>query len=498
MTTTFPFMRGTLAAAPGIASVDIVDFRQRAKCDSISAHSTSEVAMVFKQFYVGCLAHASYLIGDAGEAVVVDPSRDIEMYLEEAEANGFTVRAVLETHLHADFVSGHRDLAARTGATIAIGARAEAEFPHRALREGDEIRVGDVRIRALETPGHTPESISFVVYEHATDELPWGVLTGDTLFVGDVGRVDILSSRLPVVELAGLMYDSLHTKLLRLPDATRVWPAHGAGSLCGRSMSKETWSTIGRERAMNVALQPMSREAFIADVTRDVPETPIYFLHSRDLNKAGPSPRADRPMPPSLTAKPFAALPATTVVVDARPAASYGEGHPRGALHVCLDGQFASWVGTLVRPEDPIAIVVDPARAEEAVMRLSRVGYENIVGLVTSAPEEWRAAGMAIATTPQEPIESAVRAGRRVLDVRRAREWGDSHLDGATHIPLSELPGRIGELDRSAEWAVVCASGFRSNIACSVLERGGFTRVVNAVGGMDAWRRSGLPVAVAG
>src|SRR5688572_3851826 len=255
--------------------------------------------MHFKQFYVGCLAHASYLIGDRGEAAVVDPARDVQMYLDEAAAHGLTIRWILETHLHADFVSGHRDLAARTGATVAIGANAEAGYPHRALSEGDEIRIGDVSIRALETPGHTPESLSFLVFERFDDEKPWAVLTGDTLFVGDVGRVDILSSRLPVQQLAGMMYDSLR-KLLELPDRTRVYPAHGAGSLCGRSISKETWSTIGHERLMNPALADRGREAFVADITRDVPETPIYFLHSRDLNKAGPSLASDRSLPRGL------------------------------------------------------------------------------------------------------------------------------------------------------------------------------------------------------
>src|SRR3989454_1947431 len=304
--------------------------------------------MHFKQFYVGCLAHASYLIGDGGEAAVVDPSRDVEMYLREAEEHGLEIRWVLETHLHADFVSGHRDLAARTDATIGIGAKAEAAFPHRALHEGDTIRVGGVVIKAMETPGHTPESLSFLVYERQGDDPPWAVLTGDTLFVGDVGRVDILSSRLPVTELAGLMYDSLHQKLLGLPDETRVWPAHGAGSLCGRSMSKETWSTIGRERLMNPALRPMSREEFVADITRDVPETPVYFLHSRDLNRAGPALRADTPMPPMLAPREFAAAAREgAVMLDTRSPEAFGAAHPAGSLHVSLDGQYASWVGTL-------------------------------------------------------------------------------------------------------------------------------------------------------
>ncbi len=452
--------------------------------------------MHFKQFYVGCLAHASYLIGDRGEAVVVDPSRDVDMYLEEAAAHGLAITWVLETHLHADFVSGHRDLAARTGATIGIGARAEAQFPYRPLREGDAIRVGGVALSALETPGHTPESLSFLVHDPAGAREPWAVLTGDTLFVGDVGRVDILSSRLPVTDLAGMMYDSLHGKLLRLPDATRVYPAHGAGSLCGRSIRQETWSTIGQERAMNPALKAMSRDAFIAEVTRDVPETPVYFLHSRDLNKAGPALQAERPLPPPLAPAAFAAAAqAGAIILDTRPAPAYGACHPAGALHVGLDGQYASWVGTLVRPEDRIVIVADPARTEEAVMRLARVGYENVTGILDGGCERWKAEGFPVASIEQEPVESAVRAGRPVLDVRRPREWEAFHLEGATHIPLSQLPGRVHELEPGADWLVVCASGYRSNIAASVLERAGFRRVASAVGGMDAYRSAGLPVA---
>lgn len=452
--------------------------------------------MHFRQFYVGCLAHASYLIGDRGEAVVVDPSRDVQMYLDEAEANGLRIVWVLETHLHADFVSGHLELARRTGAMVGIGARAEATFPHRALREGDEIRVGGVRLRVLETPGHTPESVSLLVFEKETDASPWGVLTGDTLFVGDVGRVDILSSRLPVADLAGLMYDSVHSKLLALPDETRVYPAHGAGSLCGRSISKDTWSTIGRERAMNPALRPMSREAFVADITRDVPETPIYFLHSRDLNRTGPRLDRERPMPPRLTPAACAdEIARGAVLIDTRPSAEYGAAHPRGALHVALDGQFASWVGTLVGPEDRLLLLAAPEREEEAVMRLARVGYENVAGILDGGIDAWRSAGLPVSRVPQEPAESASRGERRVLDVRRSAEWSAFHLEDATHVPLSQLPKRLAELDRSEEWVVLCASGFRSSIATSVLERAGFTRIVNGVGGMDAYRAAGRPLA---
>lgn len=447
--------------------------------------------MHFRQFYIGCLAHASYLIGDGGEAVVVDPSRDIQMYLDEAEAHGLTITWILETHLHADFVSGHRELAARTGATIGIGARAEAGYPHRALSEGDEIRVGGVTLEVIETPGHTPESLSFLIREEAREGPPWGVLTGDTLFVGDVGRVDILSSRLPVVELAGLMYDSLFRKLLALPDETRVYPAHGAGSLCGRNMGKDTWSTIGRERAMNAALQPRSRADFITDVTRDVPETPRYYLHSRDLNKAGPSLDAERPMPPLLTPAEAAALAREgALIVDTRSAEAFAESHPAGALHVSLDGQFASWVGTVVRPDQEIVLVAEAGRIEEAVVRLARVGYERVVGVLDGDMDRWCSEGHPTGAVHRLLPESWADGGRRVLDVRRAREWNDFHVEGATHIPLAELPERMAELDRGAEWVVVCAGGYRSCIAVSLLQRAGFGAVANGVGGMDGWRKA--------
>ena len=457
--------------------------------------------MHFKQFYVGCLAHASYLIGDGGEAVVVDPSRDIDMYVEEARAQGLRIRWVLETHLHADFVSGHRDLAAATGATIGIGERAGAEYPHRALREGDEIRVGEVVVRALETPGHTPEHLSFIVFEHAGDPRPWGVLTGDTLFVGDVGRVDILSSRLPVAELAGLMYDSLHGKLLKLADETRVYPAHGAGSLCGRSIGRESSSTIGRERMTNPALGPMSRDAFIADITRDVPETPVYFLHSRDLNKAGPALRARYDLPPRLSPAAFErALKDGAIAIDTRGAAAYAAAHVPQSLHVGLDGQYASWVGTLARPDQALALITDDGREEEAVIRLARVGYENVRGTLAGGIEAWREAGLPLTAIAVEPIERAIGPAealhantppRRVLDVRRLSEWDGAHLAGSTHIPLSDLPRRAAELDASAEWLVVCASGYRSSIAVSVLERAGMSRVVDAGGGLDVLKRAG-------
>ncbi len=451
--------------------------------------------MYFKQFYVGCLAHASYLIGDEGEAAVVDPSRDVQMYLDEAEAHGLKIRWVLETHLHADFVSGHREIASRTGATIGIGSRAEAAYPHRPLGEGDEIPLGAARIRVTETPGHTPESLCFLVYERAADPKPWAVLTGDTLFVGDVGRVDILSSRLPVAELAAMMYDSLHGKLLRLPDETRVYPAHGAGSLCGRSIGKETWSTIGRERQMNPALVDRGREVFVADITRDLPETPVYFLHSRDLNKSGPRLDSQREMPPLLGPQEFAArAEAGAVLLDTRPAAVFGACHPARALNVSLDGQYASWVGTLLRPDQPMLLVAEPARSEEAVTRLARVGYEEVAGILDGGCDAWRAAGLPVDSVPLVPAAMLRPGDHTVLDVRRKAEWERFHLPSATHVPLAQLRERLPALDRGVEWSVVCATGYRSSIAASLMKREGFSGVRNVVDGMDGYRAAGLPV----
>ena len=451
--------------------------------------------MHFKQFYVGCLAHASYLIAEGGEAVVVDPSRDVQMYLDEAAAHGLKITWILETHLHADFVSGHRELAARTGAPIGIGQRADAGYEHRPLKDGDEIRIGNTVLRALETPGHTPEHLSFLVFEKAGDAAPWGVLTGDTLFVGDVGRVDILSSRLPVAELAGLMYDSLHGKLLKLPDATRVFPAHGAGSLCGRNIRPETWSTIGQERLMNPALVDHGRDAFIAEITRDVPETPIYFLHSRDTNRVGPSLDAERPLPPELDVADVVARVANgATLVDAREETEYAAGHPKGALFVGLDGQYAGWVGTLLAPDAPIVLLVDADRREESVMRLARVGYENVVGTVAGGLAAWSAAGQPVETLELFRLEKGVPDGWRVLDVRRTPEFQSHRFPNALHVPLSDLPQRLGELDRNASWLLVCAGGYRSVIGASVLQRAGFTKVASGAGGMDAVLRAGLPL----
>ncbi|HEY6930640.1 MAG TPA: rhodanese-like domain-containing protein [Thermoanaerobaculia bacterium] len=456
--------------------------------------------MFFKQFYLGCLAQASYMIGSKGEAAVVDPRRDVDEYLEEAKREGLTIRHVIETHLHADFVSGHRELAERTGAKIYFGARARAAFPHQAMREGDEIRMGDVVIRVRETPGHTPESICLVVFDLKAGPEPQMVLTGDTLFIGDVGRPDLAGGEGTPEELARQLYDSLNKKLLTLPDSVAVYPGHGAGSLCGKNISSETSSTIGEQRRYNYALRPMPQEEFVKLVTADLPEAPAYFSRDAAINRGGPGNLADlaapRPLSPAQVEEKMGA---GTLLLDTRPSAAYGTGHVPGSIHIGLSGQFASWAGTLISPAAPIVLVTEDAdRVTEARTRLARVGLENVVGFLDGGILAWHQSGRRLATTEQIAVDELSRriaAGEaaQILDVRRPGEWNAGHIAQASHRPLHELEAHARELDRNSAVAIICASGFRSSIATSLLERAGFPRVTNVVGGMNAWNAANLP-----
>ena len=445
--------------------------------------------MYFKQFYLACLAHASYLIGDRGEAAVVDPQRDVDQYLVEAAENGLRIKYVVETHLHADFVSGHRELAARTGAQIVIGAKANATFPHLGVHDGDSLRVGAVELRAIETPGHTPESVCWVVVEN---DRPTRVLTGDTLFIGDVGRPDLAGGRgYTSQQMAAMMYESLHKKLLMLPDDVGVWPAHGAGSACGRNISKETSSTIGMQRRMNHALQPMSRDDFVKMMTTDLAPPPPYFARDAEINRRGARSLAEVTASPLLAEKVREEINRGALLLDVRDPAMFGAGHIAGAINIGLGGQFASWCGTLLPGEAPIVISADSAmRAGEAVMRLARVGMETTVGYVTSAD------GLPVATVPQIDVRELRAQKLAVLDVRRRGEYTDGHVPGAQSIPLDELPHRVREVDAAhhTPLAVVCASGYRSSIAGSLLIREGFTNVRNVTGGTSAWVRAGFDV----
>jgi glyoxylase-like metal-dependent hydrolase (beta-lactamase superfamily II) len=460
--------------------------------------------MQFHQFYLGCLAHASYLIGSDGVAAVVDPRRDVEEYLAFAEEHGLAIRYVIETHLHADFVSGHVELAAETGAEIVFGYKAGATFPHRAVRDGDEIVVGRVLLRILETPGHTLESISVVAVDTAVSPEPRLVFTGDTLFIGDVGRPDLVAARgTSPEEMAGMLYDSLHQKLLTLPDSVEVYPAHGAGSLCGRNIAKETSSTIGEQRLLNYALQPMPREAFVRIMTADLPEVPAYFPVDVAINREGAPSLADRPVPAPLSPEAFTkAVDDGAVVLDLRGSAAFGTGHVPGSLNVALSGQFAAWAGALVPADRPILLVgEDAASAEEGAVRLARVGLDRVLGYLDGGVAAWHAAGRDVSTTPQITVDELEAQSKenpklQVVDVRRPAEFATGHVPGAISRPLDRLERDLAGLDPTRPTAVICAGGYRSAAGASLLQRLGFKDLRDVVGGTSAWIEAGRPVEI--
>jgi len=457
--------------------------------------------MYFEQFYLGCLAHASYLLASDGEAVVVDPQRDVDLYLKAAEEHGVKIRHIFETHLHADFVSGHKELAARTGATIYMGARAGATFPHVDVQDGFVLQIGQIHIKALETPGHTPESICLVITDEEKSSEPWAVLTGDTLFIGDVGRPDLSKTCTPP-ELAGMLYDSLNNKLLKLPDKVLVYPAHGAGSLCGRNMRAERFSTIGTERLMNYALQIKSRQEFVRQLTSNLPARPEYFLQDAEINRSGAPALSDLPnLQPLSAAEVMSLVNEGVLALDVRRGEQFAAGHVPGSINIALSGQFASWAGTLLGlSARPVLIADSPEQLAEARMRLARVGIEDARGYLQGGIDGWKKAGLPTAEIRQitvETLNGRLQAGKTsVLDVRREPEWQAGHVEGATWWPLDHFKVSPPEIDRTATIAVHCKSGYRSMIACSLLQRAGFQNVTNVTGGFDAWLKAKLPVEV--
>lgn len=454
--------------------------------------------MYFEQFYLGCLAHASYLLASDGEAVVVDPQRDVELYLKAAEQHGVTIRHIFESHLHADFVSGHKELAARTGAKIYMGAQAGATLPHVPVSDGFELKFGKASIRVLETPGHTPESICMVVTDHEKSAAPWAVLTGDTLFIGDVGRPD-LSPRHTPAELAGLLYDSLHSKLLTLADSALVYPAHGAGSLCGKNMRAERSSTIGTERLTNYALQIRSREEFVQQLTSNLPARPEYFLKDAEINRAGAAALADlAPLRSIAPAELKSMLNAGEIALDVRPGEEFAAEHVPGSVNIALSGQFASWAGTVLGlSAHPVLIAASDEQVEEARLRLARVGIEVLDGYLAGGVAAWKQAGFAAGSISQMTageLEARMKCEQvQVLDVRREPEWDAGHIENAAWWPLDNFRVSPPEIDHDAPIAVHCKSGYRSMIASSLLQRAGFKHVINVVGGFDAWQQARLP-----
>ncbi len=457
--------------------------------------------MIFTQHYLGCLSHASYLIGDetTGRAVVVDPRRDIDDYLDEAAEHGLRIERVIETHIHADFLSGHLELAAATGALVSFGEGADVEFPIEPLRDGQRISLGEVTLEVLATPGHTPESICIVVYEHAHDEVPYGVLTGDTLFVGDVGRPDLfVTSGFSAGALAAKLFGSLHGKLLKLPDTARVFPAHGAGSVCGKQLSSETSSTIGEQRQTNYALQTIDVDQFVAAVTKGQSVRPRYFEFAAHRN------RQLRPLldenPPSLLDIDDVCkrAEAGAILLDSREPDDYASRHLRGAVNVGLQGRFAEWAGNVLSPDRDIVLVGDAVLARESKIRLSRVGFDRVVGQLRDLAEVFaRRPDLAEATSRLTIEQLAEFRGLeprlQLVDVRGPQEAAEGTIPGAREIPLPALTDSLAVLDPRAPVVVYCASGYRSMVAASVLRASGFDDVSDVLGGFGAWQSAGLP-----
>lgn len=465
--------------------------------------------MYFKQFYLNCLAHASYLIGSDGEAAVVDPQRDVDQYVAEAEARNLKIKYIVETHLHADFISGHRELAARTGAQIVFGKEARATISHLPVKDGDELSVGRVKLKVIETPGHTPESICVLVTE--TEEkaggdasVPQKVLTGDTLFIGDVGRPDLAGGKGYTPQMmAAMMFDSLHEKLMRLDDAVEVYPAHGAGSMCGKNLSTETSSTIGQQRKFNYALQPMSKEQFVAMMTTDLPEAPAYFSKDAEINRSGADALSGLPKPEPLPADEVRDFGQHgCVILDVRTAAEFGSAHVPGSLNIGLGGQFASWAGSLIPITAPIVIVANSEeQVEEAQIRLARVGLENMKGFLARGIDGWRAAGFEVAEVPQISVDELkdlieTQKGLQVIDVRRPAEYESGHAPRAVAAPLAKFRETLPTLGLNPDGpsAIICAGGYRSSAATSIAQQLGFTNLLNVTGGTSAWIKAGYEV----
>lgn len=465
--------------------------------------------MILKQFYLNCLAHASYLIGDeqSGTAAVVDPQRDVDQYVAFAAEHGLRIAHVVLTHFHADFVAGHLELRDRTGATIYLGAAAKAQYAFTPLHDGDIVDLGGVRLKALETPGHTAESISIVVYNlAASDTVPHAVLTGDTLFVGDVGRPDLrVALGWSANDLGALLYDSLRNKLLTLPDTSLVFPAHGAGSLCGKALSKETVSTIGEQRRVNYALQPMSKSAFVELVTADQPDAPPYFTYDAVLNSQ------ERPTLDEALARELNPLPLDRVlalqaegaqVLDTRDATDFAAAHLAGSINIGLGGQYATWAGTLLTHDAPIVIIADPGRENESAVRLGRIGFDHVAGYLQDGMRSLVSRPDLTMTTervsPQLAAERLARgdaSGPVAIDVRGPGERAQKRIGGSVGVPLNHLVERLNELPRDRPLVVYCAGGYRSSTAASVLQREGFTDISEIAGGITAWEAACLPVA---
>ena len=454
--------------------------------------------MFLRQYYLQCLSHASYLVGDrsTGKAIVIDPQRDVDQYIDDATAEGLTITSVFETHFHADFLSGHLELASKVGAEVVYGKAAEerVDFPIRTMQHGEHYSLGDVDLEVLETPGHTPESMCIVVRPNGPTDTPHAVFTGDTLFIGDVGRPDLLSAvGFSADDLAHQLYDSLHNKLMLLPDATKVYPAHGAGSACGKNLSTETVSTIGEQRRTNYALAPMKVEQFVDAVTQGQSVAPLYFLFAANKNRQAHELYADNGAIKQLSIEEVLVEQAKgAVVIDSRDDMSFAAGHLRGSINVGLSGRFAEYVGEVMEPGTAIVLIGEPGTDAEAKMRLARIGFDNVVGalvdpvkaLVENPDYVERMSRLSV-----EVFNERINTVRNLnlIDIRNSGEVEQGSINGARHISLPSLLKRLDEIKKSDPVVVFCAGGYRSSIAASLLKSHGFTDVSDLIGGYSAW-----------
>jgi len=459
--------------------------------------------MIVEQLYTNCLSEAAYFIADEGEAAVIDPLRDIDAYLDLAAKHNAKIKYIFETHFHADFVSGHLELAKATGATIVYGPQTNASFDFHLAKDGEVFTVGNLKLKALHTPGHTLESTCYLLFD--AEDREYCVFTGDTLFVGDVGRPDLFSGNLSKEQLASMMYDSLNNKIKTLPDHVIVYPAHGPGSACGKNLGKETFSTIATQKATNYALKDQSREDFISEVTTGLSAPPAYFPVNAQLNAQGYE-SMDKIRAGALQALAIGAFEQKVKdgawILDSRPSSVFTEGFVPESISIGLDGRFAEWAGSLLPFGQELVLVTEPGKEEETVVRLARVGLDKVTGYLDGGFEAWQQAGktidLIIDVAPEElamdiPFDNKL----QVIDVRKPSEFESGHVKGAENIPLGELsnPLHMAQVDDDANLYVHCAGGYRSVIACSLMKREGFHNLRNVLGGFGKIKEvKGMPV----
>ncbi len=457
--------------------------------------------MKIEQIYTGCLAEAAYYIESNGEAAIIDPLREVTPYLKKAAKDGAKIKYIFETHFHADFVSGHVDLSKQSGAEIIYGPTAQTDFDAHIATDGEIFEVGNLQITVLHTPGHTPESTTYLLKDESGE--PYCIFTGDTLFIGDVGRPDLVQKGNQTMEdMASTLYDSLQTKILTLPDHILVYPAHGAGSACGKNMSKETFDTLGNQRKVNYALMAGSREDFVAQVTDGILPPPQYFAKNAAINKAGYESfdqvreKGMVPMDPvefEFTAEQHGAL-----IIDTRAPQDFAAGFIPTSINIGLNGQFAPWVGALITDlHQPLLLVVDEGKAEEAITRLSRVGYDQTIGFLDGGIAAWKSAGKEtdqIHSVSASDFEKEMLSnpGTAIIDVRKPGEFESGHLVAGESRPLDYINDWTGELKRNEKYFIHCAGGYRSMIAASILKARGINEVVDVQGGYGAIKSTGL------